>query len=91
MKAAMARLAPVYNTHRMVREYAEKACAGWPGSKVEVEIKQYYRNMKYDLEKEPRAMAYALEGVKRTGRYRSINRQKFERSELESALSDSNP
>ena len=32
-----------------------------------MEIKEYYRNMKYDLEKEPRAMAYALEAVKRTG------------------------
>ena len=38
-----------------------------PGSSVEIEIKQYYRNMKYDLAKEPRAMEYALEAVRRTG------------------------
>ena len=51
----------------MIREYAEKACAKWPGSSVKVEIKEYYRNMKYDLAKEPRAMEYGLEAVKRTG------------------------
>ncbi|RKZ13127.1 peptidase T [bacterium] len=51
----------------MIREHAENACAKWPGSSVKVEIKEYYRNMKYDLEKEPRAMEYALEAVKRTG------------------------
>jgi len=52
---------------RMIREYAEAACAKWAGSSCRIEIKEYYRNMKYDLEKEPRAMAYALEGVKRAG------------------------
>ncbi len=51
----------------MIHKYAEKACAQWPGSSFRVEIKEYYRNMKYDLEKEPRAMAYALEAVKRAG------------------------
>ncbi len=51
----------------MIREHAEKACAQWPGSSFRLEIKEYYRNMKYDLEKEPRAMAYALEAVKRAG------------------------
>ncbi len=50
-----------------IREYAAKACEQWPGSSFEVQIKQYYRNMKYDLEKEPRAVEYALEAVKRTG------------------------
>jgi len=51
----------------LVRELADKACAAWPGSSAEVEIKEYYRNMKYDLEKEPRAIAYATEGIKRVG------------------------
>ncbi len=50
-----------------IREYAARACEQWPGSSVEVEIKQYYRNMKYDLEKEPRAVQYAMEAIKRTG------------------------
>ena len=51
----------------MIKEFAEKACEEWPGSSVKVEIKEYYRNMKYDLAKEPRAMDYALEAVQRTG------------------------
>jgi len=50
-----------------VRAYAEQACAQWPNSRVEVEIKQYYRNMKYDLAKEPRAIEYAMEAIRRTG------------------------
>ncbi|HPF71256.1 MAG TPA: peptidase T, partial [Candidatus Krumholzibacteria bacterium] len=50
-----------------IRGYAEQACAQWPGSSFKVEIKQYYRNMKYDLAKEPRAMDYAFEAVRRTG------------------------
>jgi len=50
-----------------IRAYAEEAVAAWPGAKVEVEIKQYYRNMKYDLEKEPRAIAHAMAAIKRAG------------------------
>jgi tripeptide aminopeptidase len=50
-----------------IREYAAAACEQWPGSNVEVEIKQYYRNMKYDLAKEPRAMDYAMEAIRRVG------------------------
>ena len=52
---------------KLVKELAAKACANWPGSSVDVEIKQFYRNMKYDLEKEPRAVAYAMEGIRRIG------------------------
>ena len=50
-----------------IRKHAEAAVAQWPQARFEVEIKQSYRNMKYDLAKEPRALAYALEAVKRTG------------------------
>lgn len=50
-----------------IRGYAEQACAQWPGATCSVEIKEYYRNMKYDIAKEPRAMDYALEAVKRAG------------------------
>ena len=51
----------------LIREHAVKACDQWPGATFRLEIKEYYRNMKYDLAKEPRAMDYALEAVKRTG------------------------
>ncbi|MCP4293556.1 MAG: peptidase T [bacterium] len=50
-----------------IRQYAEAACEKWNGSSFRMEIKEYYRNMKYDLAKEPRAMEYALEGVRRVG------------------------
>jgi tripeptide aminopeptidase len=50
-----------------IAAYAAKACEQWPGSSYRMEIKEYYRNMKYDLEKEPRAVDYALEAVRRVG------------------------
>ncbi len=39
----------------------------FPGSRVVVEIKEQYRNMIYHLEKEPRAVEYALEAVRQAG------------------------
>jgi len=51
----------------LVRKAAAEACANWPGSSVDVEIKEFYRNMKYDLAKEPRAVEYATEGIRRAG------------------------
>jgi len=51
----------------LVEKLAEQACANWPGSSAKIEIKQYYRNMKYDLEKEPRAIDYASEAIRRVG------------------------
>ena len=51
----------------MIEKYAAAACEKWAGSSYRMEIKEYYRNMKYDLAKEPRAMEYALEAVKRAG------------------------
>jgi len=51
----------------LIREKANAACAAWPGAKADIEIKEYYRNMKYDLEKEPRATEYAIEAIKRAG------------------------
>ncbi len=39
----------------------------FPGSKVEVAIKQQYRNMAEGMQKEPRAVAYALEAMEAAG------------------------
>lgn len=50
-----------------IRRHAEDACRRWPGASFQLEIKEYYRNMKYDLEKEPRAVAYAMEAIRRVG------------------------
>ncbi len=38
-----------------------------PGSKIDVEIKESYRNMKYVLDKEPRVTEYAEEAIRRAG------------------------
>jgi tripeptide aminopeptidase len=46
---------------------AESLQREFPGSKVEVTIKEQYRNMKYDLGKEPRAVPFAVEAVKAAG------------------------
>jgi tripeptide aminopeptidase len=51
----------------LIRDLAEKATLNWPQAECQVEIKEYYRNMKYDLEKEPRAVAYATEAIQRVG------------------------
>jgi tripeptide aminopeptidase len=39
----------------------------YPGARVAVEIKESYRNMKYRLDAEPRAEAYADEAIRRAG------------------------
>lgn len=46
---------------------AESIQREFPGSKVQVEIKEQYRNMVYDLEKEPRAVPFAMEAVESAG------------------------
>jgi tripeptide aminopeptidase len=51
----------------LIRNLAQKAVAKWPGAQAAVEIKEYYRNMKYDLEKEPRAVGYAMEAIAKIG------------------------
>lgn len=51
----------------LLRKLAAAACAKWPGAEFKFEVKEYYRNMKYDLEKEPRAVAYAMEAIRRAG------------------------
>lgn len=49
----------------------EKAAANirkkYPGSSIDVEIKESYRNMKYALDKEPRVTEYAEDAIKRAG------------------------
>jgi len=50
-----------------IRQKAEAAAKNWPGAQAKVEIKEYYRNMKYDLAKEPRAVEYAMEAIRRVG------------------------
>jgi len=50
-----------------MRTLAESLEREFVGVKIKIEIKEQYRNMVYDLEKEPRAIELALEAVKQTG------------------------
>ena len=51
----------------LLRSAAEQAKAKWPGSKIDVEIKEQYRNMKEVLDKYPQVVEYAVEAIKRAG------------------------
>lgn len=51
----------------LLRDIAKKVEARFPGGKVEVTIKEQYRNMREGLEKEPRAMALANKAVEMSG------------------------
>ena len=46
---------------------AKEAEAKFPGSKVEIEIKEYYRNMKYELDKHPKVMEIARKAMEDLG------------------------
>lgn len=52
---------------KFLKELAEKIIANFPGASFDFEIKEYYRNMKYQLDKEPKVVDYAIEAVKRAG------------------------
>ena len=54
--------------HRLWLEQAAELTRGrFPGAKVEMEIKESYRNMVYKLQEEPQVMGFALEAVQRAG------------------------
>jgi len=48
-------------------EAAEKMQKEYPGAKIDVEIEESYRNMKYVLDKEPRVTEHAEEAIRRAG------------------------
>ena len=45
----------------------DKAGEAFPGAKIELTIKESYRNMYYPISKDPKVLDYALEAVKRQG------------------------
>jgi tripeptide aminopeptidase len=51
----------------LVRRLAEEAAAAWPGSRVEVEVHEQYRNMKRYLDAHPRVVEAAQEAYRREG------------------------
>jgi tripeptide aminopeptidase len=51
----------------VLEKAAAKVRNKYPGSSVEVEIKESYRNMKYALDKTPKVTEYAEEAIRRAG------------------------
>ncbi len=51
----------------MLKELAEAAVAKYPGSKMEFQVINQYRNMKQVLVQHPQVEAYAIESLKRLG------------------------
>ncbi len=52
---------------KVLRTIADSVLVEHPGAKIDVEIKKQYRNMKEALDKEPRAVEYAAEAIRRVG------------------------
>lgn len=50
-----------------IKEICAAAISHYPGASYEFEVVEYYRNMKYKLDEEPRVVEYALEAVARAG------------------------
>lgn len=48
-----------------LRDLAQKTIAEFPGARLEFEVKEQYRNMKYVLDQHPKVGAYAVEAMKR--------------------------
>jgi tripeptide aminopeptidase len=51
----------------LLRDIAKQLMREYPEAKVAVEVRQQYRNMRDGMGKEPRAVPYALEAVRRAG------------------------
>jgi len=51
----------------LLKEICSDILANYPKASFDFEIKEYYRNMKYKLDEEPRVVDYALEAVRRSG------------------------
>ena len=51
----------------LLRELADKVMAKHPKAKMDFKIDEYYRNMKYKLDEDPKVVEYAVEAVKRAG------------------------
>jgi tripeptide aminopeptidase len=52
---------------RYLSRLAARIARQVPGSRVEIQIKESYRNMRYKLEEEPRVVDFAVEAIRRAG------------------------
>lgn len=53
--------------HDLINEIIEKVKSNYPKTKIEVEFKEYYRNMVYEIEKKPHGADYLFEAAERVG------------------------
>lgn len=51
----------------LLRQICDKVLSSQPKADYSFKVTEYYRNMKYKLDEEPRVVDYALEAVKRAG------------------------
>ena len=51
----------------LVRRLADEAAARWPGSSAQVSVRWQYKNLREYLKREPRAVPFAEEAVRRAG------------------------
>jgi len=52
---------------KYLKDLANKVLSAHPKAVMEFKVDEYYRNMKYELDKDPKVVDYALEAVERTG------------------------
>ncbi len=52
---------------RFLEELAGKVAGQFPGSRIGVSFSESYRNMKYEIDKHPEVVSYAMEAVERAG------------------------
>lgn len=52
---------------KMLQDLCDRIQAKYPKGKVETQVLEYYRNMRFKLEADPRAVNYAIEAAKRSG------------------------
>ncbi|RKY52588.1 MAG: peptidase T [Candidatus Neomarinimicrobiota bacterium] len=52
---------------KRLKEIQKKIAAKYPKAKIDLDIKEQYKNMRFKLEEDLRTVEYALEAVKRTG------------------------
>ena len=51
----------------LLKEFCDDVLSHYPKASYDFEVIEYYRNMKYKLDDDPRVIDYALEAVKRSG------------------------
>ena len=51
----------------LLQELSENVLKKYPKAKLDFKVNESYRNMKYELDKDPKVVEYAIEAVKRTG------------------------